>query len=206
MGKVKGSPKWLQIILRGTWTYEPFHITPHGGVRWSPKSLGHILLVSWLSVQNFMVNHWIVVEIFPSPAKWLWPTLLFLEPYMAKKSSIYWILLEIYRCTRTIKRNNYFPCPHRSSGLNPIVLCASHTVIHICLSLPSVRLALSRTRLLTRAAKGFMCRSHSKSGDSSGESDNENKDYIPLVGSRSISCQCSCQPAFLLMDTNLNWL
>ncbi|XP_049437986.1 von Willebrand factor A domain-containing protein 5B1 isoform X2 [Epinephelus fuscoguttatus] len=48
-------------------------------------------------------------------------------------------------------------------------------------SLFSARLALSRTRLLTRAAKGFMCRSHSKSGDSSGESDNENKDYIPLV-------------------------
>ncbi|KAK1898749.1 von Willebrand factor A domain containing protein 5B1 [Dissostichus eleginoides] len=43
------------------------------------------------------------------------------------------------------------------------------------------RLALSRTRLLTRAAKGFMWRSHSKSGDLMGESDNENKDYIPLV-------------------------
>lgn len=52
-------------------------------------------------------------------------------------------------------------------------------------SLTLVRLALSRTRLLTRAAKGFMCRSHSKSGDSIGENDNENKDYIPLVGSRS---------------------
>ncbi|XP_056130401.1 von Willebrand factor A domain-containing protein 5B1 [Lampris incognitus] len=48
-------------------------------------------------------------------------------------------------------------------------------------SLFSARLAISRTRLLTRAAKGFMCRSHSKSGDSTGESDNENKDYIPLV-------------------------
>lgn len=60
------------------------------------------------------------------------------------------------------------------------------TVICVCVSLSSVRLALSRTRLLTRAAKGFMCRSHSKSGDSIGESDNENKDYIPLVGSRSI--------------------
>lgn len=47
-----------------------------------------------------------------------------------------------------------------------------------------LRLAISRTRLLTRAAKGFMCRSHSKSGDSIGESDNENKDYIPLVGCR----------------------
>lgn len=52
----------------------------------------------------------------------------------------------------------------------------------ILFPLSSVRLALSRTRLLTRAAKGFMCRSHSKSGDSIGESDNENKDYIPLVG------------------------
>lgn len=51
----------------------------------------------------------------------------------------------------------------------------------------SVRLALSRTRLLTRAAKGFMCRSHSKSGDSIGESDNENKDYILLVGRRCAS-------------------
>ncbi|XP_034029335.1 von Willebrand factor A domain-containing protein 5B1 [Thalassophryne amazonica] len=48
-------------------------------------------------------------------------------------------------------------------------------------SLFSARLALSRTRLLSRAAKGFMCRSHSKSGDSAGESDNESKDYIPLV-------------------------
>ncbi|KAM4610327.1 von Willebrand factor A domain-containing protein 5B1 [Polymixia lowei] len=48
-------------------------------------------------------------------------------------------------------------------------------------SLFSARLTLSRTRLLTRAAKGFMCRSHSKTGDSVGESDNENKDYIPLV-------------------------
>ncbi|XP_056279281.1 von Willebrand factor A domain-containing protein 5B1 [Pseudoliparis swirei] len=45
-------------------------------------------------------------------------------------------------------------------------------------SLCSARLALSRTRLLTRAARGFMGRSHSKS---IGESDNENKDYIPLV-------------------------
>ncbi|KAM4562255.1 von Willebrand factor A domain-containing protein 5B1 isoform 1-T1 [Odontesthes bonariensis] len=48
-------------------------------------------------------------------------------------------------------------------------------------SLFSARLALSRTRLLTRAAKGFMCRSHSKSGDSIGDSENENKDYIPVV-------------------------
>uniref|UniRef100_A0A3P8UHP1 von Willebrand factor A domain containing 5B1 n=1 Tax=Amphiprion percula TaxID=161767 RepID=A0A3P8UHP1_AMPPE len=61
--------------------------------------------------------------------------------------------------------------------INPVL-----TVFHTCTPpLSSVRLALSRTRLLTRAAKGFMCRSHSKSGDSIGESDNENKDYIPLV-------------------------
>uniref|UniRef100_A0A3Q2ZPI6 von Willebrand factor A domain containing 5B1 n=1 Tax=Kryptolebias marmoratus TaxID=37003 RepID=A0A3Q2ZPI6_KRYMA len=54
-------------------------------------------------------------------------------------------------------------------------------VVYNLLSFSSPRLALSRTRLLTRAAKGFMCRSHSKSGDSIGESENENKDYIPLV-------------------------
>uniref|UniRef100_A0A3B3XXN0 von Willebrand factor A domain containing 5B1 n=1 Tax=Poecilia mexicana TaxID=48701 RepID=A0A3B3XXN0_9TELE len=53
--------------------------------------------------------------------------------------------------------------------------------VFAALYLSSVRLALSRTRLLTRAAKGFMCRTHSKSGDSIGESENENKDYIPLV-------------------------
>lgn len=66
---------------------------------------------------------------------------------------------------------------------------------------PLLRLALSRTRLLTRAAKGFMCRSHSKSGDSIGESDNENKDYIPLVGCRSIHVNSlsTCK----LTDTNL---
>ncbi|XP_077480349.1 von Willebrand factor A domain-containing protein 5B1 isoform X2 [Stigmatopora argus] len=48
-------------------------------------------------------------------------------------------------------------------------------------SLFSPRLALSRTRLLTKAAKGFISRSHSRSADSMGESENENKDYIALV-------------------------
>uniref|UniRef100_A0A673BS36 von Willebrand factor A domain containing 5B1 n=1 Tax=Sphaeramia orbicularis TaxID=375764 RepID=A0A673BS36_9TELE len=57
-----------------------------------------------------------------------------------------------------------------------LILLFTSATFHLLL-----RLALSRTRLLTRAAKGFMCRSHSKSGDSIGESDNENKDYIPLV-------------------------
>lgn len=43
------------------------------------------------------------------------------------------------------------------------------------------RLTLSRTRLLTRAARGFMFGSHSKTSNSVGESENEKKDYIPLV-------------------------
>lgn len=51
-----------------------------------------------------------------------------------------------------------------------------------------------------------MCRSHSKSGDSIGESDNENKDYIPLVGSRSIHANAQSACMFFLMDTNLNRL
>ncbi|XP_060750007.1 von Willebrand factor A domain-containing protein 5B1 [Tachysurus vachellii] len=58
-------------------------------------------------------------------------------------------------------------------------------------SLFSARLSLSRTRLLTKAARGFMCRAQSKA-DSVGESDNDNKDYIPLV-----SLQLSCG-AFVL--------
>ncbi|KAI5609151.1 von Willebrand factor A domain-containing protein 5B1 [Silurus asotus] len=53
-------------------------------------------------------------------------------------------------------------------------------------SLFSARLSLSRTRLLTKAARGFMCRAQNKA-DSVGESDNDNKDYIPLV-----SLQLSC--------------
>lgn len=44
----------------------------------------------------------------------------------------------------------------------------------------SLRLSLTRTRLLTKAARGFMCRTQSKA-DSVGESDNDNKNYIPLV-------------------------
>ncbi|XP_061908669.1 von Willebrand factor A domain-containing protein 5B1 isoform X2 [Entelurus aequoreus] len=55
----------------------------------------------------------------------------------------------------------------------------------------SARLALSRTRLLTRAARGFMSRSHSKSAESMGEGENENKDYIPLV---SLQLACGAFP------------
>ncbi|KAF5892060.1 von Willebrand factor A domain-containing protein 5B1, partial [Clarias magur] len=46
-------------------------------------------------------------------------------------------------------------------------------------SLFSARLSLTRTRLLTKAARGFMCRAQSKA-DSVGDSENDNKDYIPL--------------------------
>ncbi|KAI4887924.1 hypothetical protein NFI96_022449, partial [Prochilodus magdalenae] len=59
-------------------------------------------------------------------------------------------------------------------------------------SLFSARLSLTRTRLLTKAARGFMCRAQSKTSDSVGESDNDSKDYIPLV-----SLQLSCG-AFML--------
>ncbi|KAJ3586469.1 hypothetical protein NHX12_012867 [Muraenolepis orangiensis] len=58
-------------------------------------------------------------------------------------------------------------------------------------SLFSARLTLSRTRLLTRAAKGFMCRAHIKMGDSTGESDSKNNDYIPVV---SLQLACGAFP------------
>ncbi|XP_061076724.1 von Willebrand factor A domain-containing protein 5B1-like [Conger conger] len=45
----------------------------------------------------------------------------------------------------------------------------------------SARLTLSRTRLLTRAARGFMSRSASKASESIGESESDNTDYVPLV-------------------------
>ncbi|XP_064161735.1 von Willebrand factor A domain-containing protein 5B1-like isoform X1 [Anguilla rostrata] len=51
----------------------------------------------------------------------------------------------------------------------------------------SARLSLSRTRLLTRAARGFMSRSASKASESIGESDSDNTDYVPLV-----SLQLAC--------------
>ncbi|XP_051518790.1 von Willebrand factor A domain-containing protein 5B1 [Myxocyprinus asiaticus] len=54
------------------------------------------------------------------------------------------------------------------------------------------KLSLTRTRLLTKAARGFMSRSQSKISTSMGESENDNKDYIPLV-----SLQLSCG-AFML--------
>uniref|UniRef100_A0A8C3IH18 von Willebrand factor A domain containing 5B1 n=1 Tax=Chrysemys picta bellii TaxID=8478 RepID=A0A8C3IH18_CHRPI len=56
----------------------------------------------------------------------------------------------------------------------------------------SARLTLHKTRLLTRAAKGFMSKSPSRVNEPSSESSNENIDYLPLV-----SLQLACG-AFLL--------
>ncbi|NWQ84235.1 VW5B1 protein, partial [Columbina picui] len=58
--------------------------------------------------------------------------------------------------------------------------------------LSSCRLTLNKTRLLTRAAKGFMSKSVSRASETSSEGDNENTDYLPLV-----SLQLACG-AFLL--------
>jgi len=45
----------------------------------------------------------------------------------------------------------------------------------------SCRLTFNKTRLLTRAAKGFMSKSPSRVSEASSEGDNENIDYLPLV-------------------------
>uniref|UniRef100_A0A4W3H308 von Willebrand factor A domain containing 5B1 n=1 Tax=Callorhinchus milii TaxID=7868 RepID=A0A4W3H308_CALMI len=45
----------------------------------------------------------------------------------------------------------------------------------------SRRLSLSKARMLTRAAKGFMSRSPSKASDSICKTENENNDYLPLI-------------------------
>ncbi|NXU93213.1 VW5B2 protein, partial [Xiphorhynchus elegans] len=54
------------------------------------------------------------------------------------------------------------------------------------------RLTLNKTRLLVRAAKGFMSKSPSRGSKASSEGDNESMDYLPLV-----SLQLACG-AFLL--------
>ncbi|KFQ95671.1 von Willebrand factor A domain-containing protein 5B1, partial [Nipponia nippon] len=59
-------------------------------------------------------------------------------------------------------------------------------------SLFAARLTLNKTRLLTRAAKGFMSKSPSRVSEASSEGDNENIDYLPLV-----SLQLACG-AFLM--------
>ncbi|NXJ91755.1 VW5B1 protein, partial [Corythaixoides concolor] len=59
-------------------------------------------------------------------------------------------------------------------------------------SLFAARLTFNKTRLLTRAAKGFMSKSPSRVSETSSEGDNENIDYLPLA-----SLQLACG-AFLM--------
>ncbi|NWS46361.1 VW5B1 protein, partial [Probosciger aterrimus] len=59
-------------------------------------------------------------------------------------------------------------------------------------SLFAARLTLNKTRLLMRAAKGFMSKSPSRASEGSSEGDSENIDYLPLV-----SLQLACG-AFLM--------
>ncbi|POI29358.1 hypothetical protein CIB84_006892 [Bambusicola thoracicus] len=59
-------------------------------------------------------------------------------------------------------------------------------------SIFAARLTLQKTRLLTRAAKGFMSKSPGRASDASSESDSESTDYLPLV-----SLQLACG-AFLM--------
>ncbi|NXU36173.1 VW5B1 protein, partial [Drymodes brunneopygia] len=56
----------------------------------------------------------------------------------------------------------------------------------------AARLTLNKTRLLVRAAKGFMSKSPSRGSEAGSEGDNESQDYLPLV-----SLQLACG-AFLL--------
>ncbi|XP_031469125.1 von Willebrand factor A domain-containing protein 5B1 [Phasianus colchicus] len=59
-------------------------------------------------------------------------------------------------------------------------------------SIFAARLTLQKTRLLTRAAKGFMSKSPGRASEASSESDGESTDYLPLV-----SLQLACG-AFLM--------
>ncbi|NXE30175.1 VW5B1 protein, partial [Ardeotis kori] len=59
-------------------------------------------------------------------------------------------------------------------------------------SLFAARLTFNKTRLLTRATKGFMSKSPSRVSEASSECDNENIDYLPLA-----SLQLACG-AFLM--------
>ncbi|NXN50228.1 VW5B1 protein, partial [Rynchops niger] len=65
-------------------------------------------------------------------------------------------------------------------------------------SLFAARLTFNKTRLLTRAAKGFMSKSPSRVSEASSESDNENIDYLPLA-----SLQLACG-AFLMNSAFCN--
>ncbi|XP_067826192.1 von Willebrand factor A domain-containing protein 5B1 [Heptranchias perlo] len=90
--------------------------------------------------------------------------------------------------TMTMEDNNQSPCSTPSSSgwercsfteapqRSPSV--SSQRSVE---SLFAARLSLSKTRMLTWAAKGFMCRSPSKMSESICEPEGENNDYLPLV-------------------------
>uniref|UniRef100_A0A3B1JXL1 von Willebrand factor A domain containing 5B1 n=1 Tax=Astyanax mexicanus TaxID=7994 RepID=A0A3B1JXL1_ASTMX len=93
-------------------------------------------------------------------------------------------------CNILSKFTTFIPIDLDSNEYLPTSVLFPHSG-HSSLSL-SLRLSLTRTRLLTKAARGFMSRAQSKTSDSGGENDSDNKDYITLV-----SLQLSCG-AFLL--------
>uniref|UniRef100_A0A8B9IJL2 von Willebrand factor A domain containing 5B1 n=1 Tax=Anser cygnoides TaxID=8845 RepID=A0A8B9IJL2_ANSCY len=64
-------------------------------------------------------------------------------------------------------------------------------------SLFAARLTLHKTRLLTRAAKGFMSKSPGRTSEASSEGDSESIDYLPLVSSSRLRpwlCGCCGGP------------
>ncbi|NXC10703.1 VW5B1 protein, partial [Orthonyx spaldingii] len=68
----------------------------------------------------------------------------------------------------------------------------------------SARLTLNKTRLLVRAAKGFMSKSPSRGSEAGSEGNNESMDYLPLVSNSSlVSLQLACG-AFLLNSAFCN--
>uniref|UniRef100_A0A8D0G6Z9 von Willebrand factor A domain containing 5B1 n=1 Tax=Sphenodon punctatus TaxID=8508 RepID=A0A8D0G6Z9_SPHPU len=116
-----------------------------------------------------------------------------------------------------LNSNSYLPTvveyPNTGNGVlrgSPVSLQSFSSFTLVCLFLPapphspsassqksteslfSARLTLNKTRLLTRAARGFMSKSPTRTNEPSSESDNENIDYLPLI-----SLQLACG-AFLL--------
>ncbi|KFW01898.1 von Willebrand factor A domain-containing protein 5B1, partial [Fulmarus glacialis] len=98
-----------------------------------------------------------------------------------------------------MKESSLSPCStHSSSGCGlpegPLQsLSASSAQAQKSIeSLFAARLTFNKTRLLTRAAKGFMSKSPSRVSEASSEGDNENIDYLPLA-----SLQLACG-AFLM--------
>ncbi|XP_054250827.1 von Willebrand factor A domain-containing protein 5B1 [Indicator indicator] len=81
---------------------------------------------------------------------------------------------------------------HCPEGLSQSLAAASAQAPKSIESLFAPRLTLDKTRLLIRAAKGFMSKSPSRGSEASSEGDNENIDYLPLA-----SLQLACG-AFLL--------